>query len=134
MASNLERVINFLDEAKTYYLATVEGDQPRVRPFGTAIVYNDRLYIQTGKVKQVSQQLAKNPNAEICAFNKGQWIRIVWELINDDTREVKTMILEKMPMVKNMYNEDDDNIQILYFKNAKVTISSFKAPLEVFEI
>ncbi len=134
MASNLERVINFLDEAETYYLATVEGNQPRVRPFGTAIVYNDRLYIQTGKVKPVSQQLAKNPNAEICAFNKGQWIRIAGELINDDTREVKTLMLEKMPMLRNMYNEDDGNMQMLYFKSATVTFASFTSAPEIFNI
>ena len=72
----IERVCQFLNEAKTYYLATVEGDQPRVRPFGTAIIYNGKLYIQTGKVKAVSKQLAANPKAEICAFHNGTWLRV----------------------------------------------------------
>ena len=134
MNNNLKRVIEFLDAAQTYYLATVEGDQPRVRPFGTALIYNDKLYIQTGKVKAVSKQLAANPKAEICAFNNGSWIRIAGELVNDDTREVKTLMLEKMPVLRNMYNEDDGNMQMLYFKTATVTISSFTAPSETFEI
>ena len=132
MNNNLKRVIEFLDDAQTYYLATVEGDQPRVRPFGTALIYNDKLYIQTGKVKAVSKQLAANPKAEICAFNNGSWIRIAGELVNDDTREAKTLMLEKMPVLRNMYNEDDGNMQMLYFKTAIVTISSFTAPSETF--
>ena len=134
MNKNIEKVISFLDNAGTYYLATVEGDQPRVRPFGTALVYNDKLYIQTGKVKDVSKQLNANPKAEICAFKDGTWIRISGELIEDETRTVKTLMLEKMPQLRGMYNEDDGNMQMLYFKNAKVTISSFTKAPESFEI
>ena len=132
--NNLERVLNFLDEAKVYYLATVENNKPKVRPFGTALIYNGKLYIQTGKVKPVSHQLLINPNAEICAFNNGKWIRISGELINDDSRDAKKAMLDKMPELRHMYNEDDGNMQMLYFKNAKVTISSFTAPTESFEI
>ena len=134
MNNNLAKVLEFLDAAETYYLATVEGDQPRVRPFGTALVYNDKLYIPTGKVKAVSKQLAKNPKAEICAFKDGKWIRITGELIEDETREVKTLMLEKMPILRHMYNEDDGNMQMLYFKNAKVVFSSFGSAPEEFEI
>ena len=134
MNNNLSKVLTFLDDAQTYYLATVEGDQPRVRPFGTALVYNDRLYIQTGKVKAVSKQLAINPKAEICAFKDGKWIRITGELVEDDTREVKTLMLEKMPNLRHMYNEDDGNMQMLYFKNAKVVFASFGGAPEEFEI
>lgn len=135
MNNNLEKVIKFLDESQTYYLATMDKDnQPRVRPFGTALIYNDRLYIQTGKVKAVSKQLEVNPKAEICAFNNGRWIRIAGILINDDNREVKTLMLEKMPMLRGMYNEDDGNMQMLYFKDAVVTISSFTAAPETFNI
>ena len=134
MNKNIEKVITFLDNAGTYYLATVEGNQPRVRPFGTALVYNDKLYIQTGKVKDVSKQLNANPKAEICAFKDGTWIRISGELIEDETRTVKTLMLEKMPQLRGMYNEDDGNMQMLYFKNAKVTISSFTKAPESFEI
>ena len=134
MNEKLEKVLKFLDEAETYYLATVEGDQPRVRPFGTALVYKDRLYIQTGKVKPVSHQLKANPKAEICAFKDGTGIRISGELVEDETREIKTLMLEKMPMLRNMYNEDDGNMQMLYFKNAEVVFASFTAPPEKFNI
>ena len=127
---NIERICRFLDDAKVYYLATVEGDQPRVRPFGTALVYDGRLYIQTGKVKAVSKQISANPKVEICAFNDGQWLRIAGELVNDDDIAVKTAMLDKMPELKAMYSAEDDNTQVLYFRNAKATFSSFTAPPE----
>ena len=129
----IEKVIQFLDGAQTYYLATVEGDQPRVRPFGTVLLWDGRLYIQTGKVKSVSKQLAANPKAEICAFQAGKWLRVAGELVNDDTREVKVAMLEKMPQLKGMYDPDDGNMQMLYFKNAKATFSSFTEAPESFE-
>lgn len=121
----IEKVYQFLDEAQTYYLATVEGDQPRVRPFGTALLRDGKLYIQTGKVKSVSKQIAANPKVEICAFKDGRWLRVAGELVNDDDRDVKVAMLEKMPSLKAMYSADDDNTQVLYFKNATATFSSF---------
>ena len=127
----IEKVCQFLEEAQTYYLATVEGDQPRVRPFGTELVYEGRLYIQTGKVKDVSKQLKANPKAEICAFKDGKWLRVAGELINDDRREVKVAMLEKMPALKAMYSADDDNTQVLYFKDATATFCSFTSAPEV---
>ena len=123
--SGIEKVYQFLDDANTYYLATVEGDQPRVRAFGTALLYDGKLYIQTGKVKPVSHQIAENPKVEICAFKGGKWVRIAGELVNDDNRDVKVAMLEKMPSLKGMYSADDDNMQMLYFKNATATFSSF---------
>ena len=134
MHDNLARVLEFLDDAQTYYLATVEGDQPHVRPFGTAVVYEGKLYIQTGKIKEVSKQLAANPKAELCALKEGKWLRITGELINDDTREVKTILLNKMPYLRGMYNEDDGNMQMLYFKDATATFASFGKPSETFKI
>ncbi len=130
--TNLEKVLAFLDDAQTYYLATVDGDQPRVRPFGTALLYDGRLYIQTGKVKAVSRQLAANPKAEICAFKDGCWLRLSGTLVNDDSRAVKAAMLDKMPMLRSMYSEDDDNTQVLYFKDAEATFSSFTQPPETF--
>ena len=130
----VERVCAFLDEAKAYYLATVEGDQPRVRPFGTALVYEGKLYIQTGKVKPVSHQLAANPRAEICAFANGQWVRVSGKLINDDRREVKAAMLDKYPSLKGMYSADDDNTQVLYFEDAEAAFSSFMAPPEIVKL
>ena len=131
--NGIERVCSFLDEAQTYYLATVEGDQPRVRPFGTALLYEGRLYIQTGKVKEVSKQIAANPKVEICAYKDGKWLRIAGELVNDDSRDVKAAMLDKMPSLKAMYSADDDNTQVLYFKNAKATFSSFTEAPETIE-
>ena len=130
----LDRTLKFLDDASTYYLATVEDDQPRVRPFGTALIYNDKLYIQTGKIKKVSHQLSANPKAEICAFKDGKWVRISGELVEDETREVKTLMLDKMPVLRHMYNEDDGNMQMLYFKNMTVTFSSFTEPTETYNL
>ena len=121
----IEKVYQFLDEAGTYYLATADGDQPRVRPFGTALLYDGKLYIQTGKVKDVSKQIAANPKVEICAFKDGRWLRVAGELVNDDSYDVKVAMLEKMPSLKAMYSADDDNTQVLYLKNATATFSSF---------
>ena len=89
----MERVVNFLKEAETYYLATVEGDQPRVRPFGTAHVFEGKLYIQTGKVKDVSKQIHANPKVEICAFKNGEWLRVAGELVEDDRREARQSLM-----------------------------------------
>lgn len=129
----IEKVYQFLDEVHTYYLATVEGDQPRVRAFGTALLYDGKLYIQTGKVKPVSKQIASNPKVEICAFKGGKWLRIAGELVNDDNRDVKVAMLDKMPSLKPMYSADDDNMQMLYFRNATATFSSFTEEPEVIE-
>ena len=130
--SGIETVCRFLEEAQTYYLATVEGDQPRVRPFGTAMIYEGKLYIQTGRVKNVSKQIAANPKVEICAFHGGKWLRLAGELVDDDRREPKAAMLDKMPSLKMMYSADDANTQVLYFKNATATISSFGAAPETF--
>lgn len=131
--SGIEKVYQFLDEVHTYYLATVEGDQPRVRAFGTALLYDGKLYIQTGKVKPVSKQIATNPKVEICAFKGGKWLRIAGELVNDDNRDVKVAMLDKMPSLKPMYSADDNNMQMLYFKNATATFSSFTQEPEVIQ-
>lgn len=126
---SIERACKFLKDAQTYYLATVEGDQPRVRPFGTINIFEGKLYIQTGKIKPVSKQLHANPKAEISAFLNGEWIRIACELISDDRREPKAAMLDAYPNLRGMYNEDDENTEVFYLKNATATYSSFtKAP------
>ena len=129
----MKRVYDFLKEAEVYYLATVEGDQPRVRPFGTVNIFEDKLYIQTGKVKPVSKQIAANPKVELSAFHKGVWIRVAGELVEDDRIEPKKAMLDAYPQLRAMYDENDGNTQVLYFKNAKATFSSFTAPEEVVE-
>ena len=125
----MKRVADFLKKAETYYLATVDGDQPRVRPFGTAHIFEDKLYIQTGKVKDVSKQIHKNPKVEVCAFLNGEWLRVAGELVEDDRIEARQSMLDAYPMLQNMYKADDGNTEVFYFKNAVATFSSFtKAP------
>ena len=126
----MERVCQFLKDAGVYYLATVEGDQPRVRPFGTAHIFEGKLYIQTGKVKPCAKQLAANPKAEICAFHQGTWIRIAGELVEDDRIEAKKSMLDAYPNLRGMYDENDGNTLVLYFQNATATFSSFTAAPE----
>ena len=121
----MERVCQFLKKAGTYYLATMEDDQPRVRPFGTAHIFEGKLYIQTGKVKPVSKQLMANPKAEICAFHAGTWVRISGELVEDDRVEARKSMLDAYPSLRKMYDENDGNTQVFYFKNATATFSSF---------
>lgn len=131
MEGNMERVVDFLKKAGTYYLATVEGNQPRVRPFGTVHIFEGKLYIQTGKVKEVSKQLLANPKAEICAFMKGEWIRVSGELVEDDRVEARQSMLDAYPSLQKMYAADDGNTQVFYLKNATATFSSFTHEPEI---
>lgn len=127
-----EQVCEFLKACGTYYIATVEGDQARVRPFGTAHIFEGKLYIQTGHSKNVAKQIAANPKVEICAFNGNEWIRIAGTLVDDPRIEAKKSMLEDYPSLRSMYNENDDNTCVLYFKDAIATISSFvKDPVEI---
>ena len=128
----MKRVCEFLKKADVYYLATVEGDQPRVRPFGTVNEFEGKLYIQTGKVKPTSRQLAVNPKAELCAFKDGAWIRIACELVEDDRVEVRKSMLDAYPNLRRMYDENDGNTQVFSMKNATAPISSFvNAPVVI---
>ena len=121
----MEEVIKFLKDAGTYYLATVDGDKPRVRPFGTANIFEGKLYIQTGKSKPCSQQMGANPNIEICAMLDGAWIRIEATAVNDDRVEAKRSMLDAYPMLKERYKAEDDNTNVLYLQDAVAKIESF---------
>ncbi len=128
----MNEVYEFIKAAGTYYLATVEGDQPRVRPFGTIDLFEDKLYIQTGKVKAVSRQIEANPKVELCAFKDGKWLRVSGELVRDERVEAKAHMLDNYPELKGMYSATDDNTEVLYFKNATAVFSSFtEAPKTV---
>ena len=127
----MERVEQFLKKAGTYYLATMDGNQPRVRPFGTIHIFEDKLYIQTGKVKNVSKQIHANPKVEICAFCEGQWVRVEGTLVEDERIEAKQSMLDANPSLQGMYKADDGNTEVFYFKDATATFSSFTAPPEV---
>lgn len=121
----MDKVLKFLKDAETYYLATVEGDQPKVRPFGTAHIFEGKLYIQTGKVKDVSKQLHQNPKAEICAFKNGEWLRVSGKLIEDNRNEARQSMLDAYPSLQKMYKADDGNTEVFYFENATAIFSSF---------
>lgn len=129
----MDKVLKFLKDAETYYLATVEGDQPRVRPFGTAHVFEGKLYIKTGKVKDVSKQLHQNPKAEICAFKNGEWLRVSGKLIEDDRNEARQSMLDAYPSLQKMYKADDGNTEVFYFENATAIFSSFIHEPEIIE-
>lgn len=128
----MQEVYEFLKKCGTYYLATVEGDQPRVRPFGTIDLFEDKLYIQTGKVKDVSRQMQANAKVELCAFDGGRWLRVSATMVRDDRVEPKRHMLEAYPHLQAMYSPEDDNTEVLYLKDAKATFSSFtEAPKTV---
>jgi len=125
---NMQQVYDFLKKCDTYYLATLDGYQPRVRPFGTVDIFEDKLYIQTGKVKDVSKQMKANPKIEICAFDGNKWIRVEAVAVNDDRIEPKQHMLDAYPQLKSMYAADDGNTEVWYLKDATATISSFTEP------
>ena len=121
----MEEVFEFLKECGTFYLATIDGDKPRVRPFGALNIFEDKLYLQTGKSKNVSKQMQANPHIEISGTIGGRWIRVEGEVVRDDRYEAKLDMLEHNPELKSLYSADDDNTEVLYFKNVKASINSF---------
>ena len=127
----MNEVYDFLKKCGTYYLATVEGDQPRVRPFGTVDLFEGRLYIQTGKVKNVAKQIQANPKIELCGMVENRWIRVEATAVEDDRVEARQHMLDAYPSLKEMYRADDGNTEVLYLKDATATISSFTEPPKV---
>jgi uncharacterized pyridoxamine 5'-phosphate oxidase family protein len=124
--AGMKEVYDFLKGCGNYYLATVEGDQPRVRPFGSLAIFEGKIYFQTGKIKDVSKQMAANPEIEICAFDgKGAWVRVQAVAVDDPRKEAKQFLLDAHPELKNMYSADDDNTQVLYLEDAVARFHSF---------
>ena len=129
----MREVYEFLKSCGVYYLATVEGDQPRVRPFGTVEIFEDKLYIQTGKCKNVSKQIEANPKVELCGMCDGKWIRVSGKLVRDDRIVAKEYMLDMNPELKSMYSATDDNTEVLYFLSGVAVISSFVDEPKVIE-
>lgn len=121
----MEEVYTFLKKCETYFIATMDGDQPRVRPFGTVDIFENKLYIQTGKTKNVFKQIKANPQIEICGMLDGKWIRVEAITVEDDRVEARQHMLDAYPSLQNMYKADDGNTVVLYLKDAIATISSF---------
>ena len=128
----MQQVFDFLRAAGTYYLATCENGQPRVRPFGTIHIYDGKLYIQTGKSKSVSRQLHANPKLELCAMYGGKWLRVEATAAEDDSRDARVSMLDAYPSLKAMYSPDDGNTEVWYLRNATATFYSFTdAPVSI---
>lgn len=121
----MKEVYAFLKACETYYLATVEGDQPRVRPFGTIDLYQGKLYFQTGASKSVSRQLHRNGKVELCAMQGGTWLRLAATAVADDSLEAQRHMLDAYPNLKALYQAGDGNTEVFYLKDATATFSSF---------
>ena len=131
---SMQKTYEFLKEAKVYYIATMDGNQPRVRPFGTIHIFEGRLYIQTGRSKNVAKQLVANGKTELCAMKGSDWIRVSGELVDDNRREAKASMLEEYKSLKRMYSADDDNTMVLYFKPGTVTATIYSFTQEPVEM
>ena len=129
----MNEIRDFIKESGMFFIATIDNNKPKVRPFGVIEIYEDHLYIQTGKKKDVFKQIMDNNNVELCAFNNGKWIRVSGKLILDDRVEVKKYMLDQNPELRTMYNENDDNTAVLYFENGIATIYSFTNEPKVIE-
>lgn len=127
----MNEVYEFLKNCETYYLATMDGDQPRVRPFGTVDLFEDKLYIQTGKVKDVSKQMKANPKVELSGMYQGKWIRIAAEAVLDERIEAQEHMLAAYPSLQAMYKPGDGNTEVFYLKNATAQICSFTEPAKI---
>ena len=121
----MKDTFEFLKNCGVFYIATIDGDKPRVRPFGALNIFEDKLYLQTGKIKNVSKQIKINNNIEICGFKDGKWIRVSAKAIEDDRLEAKESMLDSNPELKNMYSAKDDNTEVLYLTDAVSTVYSF---------
>jgi len=128
----MSKVVDFLNEAKTYYLATVEEDQPRVRPFGAAAEYNGKVYLSTNKEKNVFKQFVKNPKIEISGMAKGQWIRITGNAVVDETIDAKKAMLDANPFLEKTYSVNDGKLAVFYIDKMKAVVYSYAdEPLEL---
>ena len=121
----MQETYEFLKKCGVFYLATIDGDKPRVRPFGALNIFEDKLYLQTGKIKNVSKQMEINPNIEICGFTEGKWIRVEAKVVRDERLDAKVAMLDNNPELKAMYQAEDSNTEVLYLKDATATIYSF---------
>lgn len=129
----MNEVYQFLKECETYYLATIDGNKPRVRPFGTIDLFEGKLYIQTGKRKSVSKQMKENPNIEISGMNGGKWIRVEAEAVLDERIEAQKHMLDEYPSLQGMYQPGDGNTEVFYLKNVTVQICSFTDEPKIFK-
>lgn len=122
----MNEIYEFLKKCENYYLATVDKKQPRVRPFMSAKLIDDKLYILTTSDKNVFKQMEKNPKVELCAYDGNEWLRVTGEVCKDDSQTIKQLILDDFPKLEELYDADDKNLEILYLTNVSATISTFE--------
>ena len=127
----MSKVNDFLSEAGVFFLATVDGDQPKLRPLGAHLEMDGKVVFGVGDFKAVYRQMVANPKVEICAFKDGEWLRVAGELVEDDRREARQSMLDAYPSLQKMYSADDGNTEVFYFENATATFSSFTHAPEV---
>ncbi len=127
----MERTAKFLQEAENYFIATIDNDKPRVRPFSTVLVYDGKLYINTGKDKNVSKQIHANPNVEICALNGPQWLRVSATLVEDPRLEVKQAMFDAYKTLQELFSVESENTEVFYLKDAVATFYSVTREPEV---
>lgn len=134
MPAGMQKVYDYLKKSHIFYIATYDGTQARVRPFGAIAVFEGRIYTQTGKIKNVYRQMKEFPRIEMCTMGEGGWLRIEADVVEDDRREARTAVLDQCPSLRNMYSEDDGNCTVFYFKNVKATfVQGSKGTGEVIE-
>lgn len=128
--ANMQEVQAYLKDCGAFFIATADGDQPRVRPFGVSEIIDGHLYIMTGKVKNVYKQIAQNGKFEICALHPSgtEWMRLSGTLVNVEDIGMKQEFLDRNPGLKSMYKADDDNMALLCITDATACFSSFTAP------
>ena len=125
----MDEVFEFLSKAQTFYIATIDGDQPRVRPFGAVCKFEGKLYIVTSNTKNVFKQMIANPKVEISGMTpEGKWIRLAATVVPDERREARKAMLDAVPSLRSMYNEDGGKIEVLYLKDATASVCSFTEP------
>ena len=130
----MKEVLQFLQDAGVFYIATMDGDQPRVRPFGAINEFDGKIYIITSNEKDVYKQMQKNPKVEISGMNKeGKWIRLSCEVVRDDRTEAKKSMLDANPTLRAIYSEEDGKMEVLYFQNANASICSFTEAPAVYQ-
>lgn len=127
----VKQVYDFMDKAKVYSLATIENEQPRVRIYGTTLLFEDKLYIMAFDHTAAIDQLRANPKAEIAVF-KGKQLRLTCKLVEDTRQELKDAMAAKMPALKAMAGKNNKNFIMLCVTDATATIADLTGHSEIF--
>ena len=132
----LQKTLNFLQKCGTFYVATTDGNQPRVRPFGLVIEHENKLWFGTANTKEVYRQLMANPRIEISATSPTmEWVRLSGQAVFESNAEVKRKAFELLPMLANIYQGSEDPVfEVFYLAEAEAVfqgMGNYGAPPEV---